>query len=119
MISSRLLLALGFLSSPAFAETSVAKCKGLQFHFNRTTNKAQVYLKTSGGIFQITQGPIKFDNQIALRAPMDGIEEGVKGFMSEIGLNRSRNIVYVLYRNPLTGQVKDGIFCNTPIIVEP
>jgi hypothetical protein len=106
-------------SNAAHAQTWSAKCNDLHFSFNRATRKAIIYFKTTNGIFEISEGRINFDNGVALRAPMSGVPDGVLGPMSEVGLNKSRNIVYVLYRNPDTGHKKDGVFCQTTISVEP
>jgi hypothetical protein len=119
MKSSLTLLTLTLLAAaPALADSWVADCNDLHFTFDRTSKKASVYVKTNKGIFQISTGTIGFDNDVAVRAPLAGLPEGVKGAMTEIGLNRDRNVVYVLYRNPDTGQTKDGVFCSAPITVE-
>ncbi len=78
-----------------------------------------MFVTTTGGTFQVASGKITFDNGVAMRAPMEGVPDGPTGPMSEIGLNKSRKVVYVLYRNPNSGQVKDGVLCETPITVEP
>ena len=113
-----LALALWAVSATAGADTWVARCNDLHFTFDRSTKKASIYMKTTNGIFQIAGGAIGFDNGVAVRAPMAGLPEGVQGPMTEVGLNRDRNIVYVLYRNPDTGQRKDGVYCQTRISVE-
>ena len=107
------------LSFPAAADTWLARCGNLNLKFHRKTLKAEMFVTTTGGTFQVASGKITFDNGIAMRAPMEGIPDGPTGPMSEIGLNKSRKVVYVLYRNPNTGQVKDGVLCETPITVEP
>lgn len=112
-------LFLSVLATPALAESWVAKCQNLHFKFDRAKHRSYVYMKTSNGVFQISQGEITFDNGVAMRSPLSGIPDGISGPMSEVGLNRSRSIVYVLYRNPNTGQLKDGVFCETPITAEP
>ena len=108
-----------FVGGAAHAETWTARCGNVSFKFLRKQLKAEMYLQTTGGTFQIASGKIAFDNGVAMRSPMEGIPDGPMGPQAEIGLNRSRRMVYVLYRNPNTGQVKDGVLCETPITVEP
>jgi hypothetical protein len=108
-----------FWGNAAQAETWVGRCGNVHVKFDRKALKAGIYLQTNGGTFQIATGKIVFDNGAAMRAPMEGIQDGPMGPMSEIGLNKSRKVVYVLYRNPNTGQVKDGVLCESPITVEP
>ncbi len=118
-IFSKFLVFSLFLGAQAQAETWSARCGNLHVKFNRTTHKAEIFFQTTGGVFQVAAGKVTFDNGSAMRSPMEGIPEGVTGPISEIGLNKSRGIVYVLYRNPNTGQVKDGVLCETPITTEP
>ena len=108
-----------FLSSVVHGEIWTARCGNVHVKFNRSAHTSEIYLQTTGGVFQVAGGNITFDNGTAMRSPMTGIKEGHSGPISEIGLNKSRRIVYVLYRNPETGQVKDGVLCDTPITVEP
>ena len=64
----------------------------------------------------MARGTIGFDNGFALRAPIDGNSTLSSGLsLTEVGLNPSRNLVYVQYRNPTTGAVTAGDFCSTPI----
>lgn len=118
-IFSKFLVFSLFLVGQAYAETWTGRCDNVHVKFDRKTNKADLFLQTTGGVFQVATGKIAFDNGVALRAPMEGIPDGPSGPISEIGLNKSRKIVYVLYRNPNTGQVKDGVLCETPITTEP
>ncbi len=118
-VGSKLLVFGLFLSSVGWGETWTARCGNVHLKFNRSTHKSEIYLQTAGGVFQVAGGDITFDNGTAMRSPMAGIKEGPNGPISEIGLNKSRRIVYVLYRNPETGQVKDGVLCDTPITLEP
>jgi hypothetical protein len=117
LISIGLLLG---LSAPlmASAETWIASCNNLQFNFNRTSRVALVYFKTSTGIYQMARGSIGFDNGYALRAPLDGNSGLSSGLsLTEVGLNPSRNLVWVQYRNPTTGAITTGDFCTTQIQV--
>jgi len=116
---SILLVLILFLGGAARAETWTARCGNVSFKFQRKQLKAEMYLQTTGGTFQVASGKIAFDNGVALRSPMEGIPDGPMGPQAEIGLNKSRRMVYVIYRNPNTGQVKDGVLCETPITVEP
>ena len=118
-IFSKFLVFSLFLVGQAYAETWSARCGNVHVKFNRKSNRAELFLQTTGGVFQVANGKIAFDNGVALRSPMEGIPDGPQGPISEIGLNMSRKIVYVLYRNPNTGQVKDGVLCEAPITTEP
>lgn len=118
LITSALCLAAVALSANSFAETWIARCNGMQFNFNRTGKSALFYMNTSTGIYQIATGKIIFDNGIAMRAPITGNSPGYNGLsLTDIGLNKDRKNVYVLYRHPQTGEVKDGVFCNSEIQV--
>ena len=118
-IFSKFLVFSLFLVGQAYAETWSARCGNVHVKFNRKSNRAELFLQTTGGVFQVANGKIAFDNGVALRSPMEGIPDGPAGPITEIGLNKSRKIVYVLYRNPNTGQVKDGVLCEAPITTEP
>ena len=110
---------LGF-SALAQAETWIARCNNLQFNFDRNGKTALVYFKTSTGIYQMAKGSIGFDNGVVLRAPLDGNSAGFGGqSLTEIGLNKSRNVVYVQYRHPSTGALSSGEFCNAQIQMVP
>ena len=113
-------LALVGFSLSAQAETWIARCNNLQFNFDKTSKVALIYFKTSTGIYQMAKGTIGFDNGIALRAPLDGNSVGYMGqSLTEIGLNKSRNLVYVQYRHPTTGALTPGDFCTAQIQIVP
>jgi hypothetical protein len=113
-------LALLGVSASAHAETWIARCNNLQFNFDKTHKTALIYFKTSTGIYQMAKGEVSFDNGTALRAAIDGNSVGFGGqSLTEIGLNRSRNIVYVQYRHPTTGAITTGEFCSTTIQIAP
>jgi hypothetical protein len=113
-------LALVMTSASAKAETWIARCNNLQFNFDKNGKVALIYFKTSTGIYQMAKGDIGFDNGVALRASVDGNSAGFGGqSLTEIGLNKSRNLVYVQYRHPTTGAVTAGDFCSTPIQIVP
>lgn len=103
-----------FSGTTLHAETWIARCNHLQFNFNRTSKSYILYFDTSAGIFQMGTGKITFDNGSAMRGPMTGNAFGTDGEpMTEIGLNPSRNLVYVLYRHPTEHTTKTGDFCTT------
>jgi hypothetical protein len=104
------------MSAQALAETWIARCNELQFNFNRSNRTFLVYFKTSAGILQMAKGAITFDNGTALRGPVDGNSYGSDGQpVTQIGLNPSRNLVYVLYTHPFDHSTKSGDFCTTTI----
>lgn len=109
-------LALTLSATAIHAETWIARCNNLQFNFNRTSKTYLLYFNTSAGIFQMGTGRITFDNGSALRGPLTGNAFGTDGEpITEIGLNPSRNLVYVLYRHPTDHTTKSGDFCTTTI----
>jgi hypothetical protein len=109
------LFAAGFANA-AFAETWIGRCNKLQFNFNRTSKTFLVYFDTSAGIFQMAKGKISFDNGSAVRGAIDGNGFGSDGQpITQIGLNPSRNLIYVLYNHPTTNEIKSGDFCSTTI----
>ncbi|NDE16548.1 hypothetical protein EBZ80_16620 [bacterium] len=98
------------------AETWIARCNNLQFNFNRTSKTFLVYFSTSTGIYQMARGKITFDNGTAVRGPIEANGVGSDGNpITQIGLNPSRNLVYVLYDNPTSTEVRNGDFCSTQI----
>lgn len=104
------------ISSSAMAETWIARCNNLQFNFNRTSKTFLVYFSTSTGIYQMARGKIIFDNGTAIRGPIEANSVGSDGNpITQIGLNPSRNLVYVMYDNPTTTEIKNGDFCTTQI----
>lgn len=106
----------GLFASAAYAETWIARCNKLQFNFNRSSKSYLMYFETSSGIFQMGTGRITFDNGTALRGPLTGNAFGTDGQpITEIGLNPSRNLVYVLYRHPTDHTTKSGDFCTATI----
>ncbi len=111
-------LALG-LCSVVSAETWVAKCNGMQFKYDRTNKKASIEMLSAGGIpFEVTNGTIKVDNGVALRAVVSAPPIADDDPIIEVGLNKSRSIVY-LVRHTSGNDVKDGVFCETPITITP
>lgn len=103
-------------STMVHAETWVARCNNLQFNFNRTAGTYLLYFNTSAGILQMGKGTITFDNGTALRGPLTGNSFGTDGEpITQIGLNQSRGLVYVLYRHPTDHTTKTGDFCTTTI----
>ena len=106
-------------ASGASADTWVANCKGLEFRFDRRNSRADIYMITDNRKFKVISGAIEFDNGVAVRSPVPGIPWGVQGPSTEIGLNKSRGMVYVLYRGRATAKAQDGIFCKTRIKVVP
>jgi hypothetical protein len=114
------ILALSAATTAFAGETWIAECHNVQFNFNRTAKSYLVYFKTTAGTFQMARGEITFDNGTALRGPVSGNSVGFEGgSLTEIGLNPSRNLVYVLYRHPRTGEYKSGDFCTASIRVVP
>ena len=110
-----LLVMMGF-SFSAHAEVWIARCNNLQFNFDLTRGSALIYFNTSAGIFQMAKGSMTFNSGTSVQAVIDGNSTGYGGqTLTEVGLNRSRNIVYVQYRNPTTGALSTGAFCSTPI----
>lgn len=115
-------LALSFLglNAPAFAEVWVAKCHGMEFHYDRATKKASIVMVSAGGLaFEVATGVIKVDNGVALRAIVSQPPIADDDLIVEVGLNKSRNIVYLVRHPAGTGEVKDGVYCETPIAVNP
>ena len=103
-------------SSAAMAETWIARCNNVQFNFNRTSKTFLVYFNTSTGIYQMARGKITFDNGTAVRGPIEANGVGADGSpITQIGLNPSRNLVYVMYDNPTSTEVRNGDFCSTQI----
>jgi hypothetical protein len=116
MFGLMLLGVVALSSGNLYAETWIARCNNLQFNFNRTAKTYLLYFKTSAGIFQMGTGTITFDNGTALRGPLSGNAFGTDGApITEIGLNPSRNLVYVLYRHPTEHTTQSGDFCTTAI----
>lgn len=116
-------LLVGAMPTPALAETWIAKCNNVQFNFQRDSDRFLVYFQTDTGTYQIAQGEIAFDNGTALRGPVQGNDAyiGAGGGsnqgepITQIGLNPSRNLVYVFYQHPRNNSQKTGKFCNTEI----
>lgn len=101
------------------AETWSARCNGLEFQFDKTSRTAVVFVVTTEGPqFPIAQGPISFDNGVALRGAMKHTGASLVPVESEIGLNKSRNVVYIQSKNPLTGEVTSGKFCEAKIEIK-
>ncbi|MDJ0798093.1 MAG: hypothetical protein QNJ51_14955 [Calothrix sp. MO_167.B12] len=110
------IVTLPFTSQAARAETWIARCKDLQFNFNRDSKSYLVYFKTNTGIYQVARGKIIFDNGISIRGPIYGNGVGQDGQpITQIGLNRSRRTVWVLWNHPRENQQKSGTFCDTGI----
>ena len=106
-------------STMSRAETWIASCNNLQFNFDRSAGTYLLYFQTSSGIFQMGKGKINFDNGTALRGALTGNSVLTNGEpLTEIGLNPSRGMVYVLYRNPVDNTVKSGDFCRTTIRIQ-
>ena len=104
------------MSTSAMAETWIARCNNLQFNFDRTSKSFLVYFNTSTGIYQMARGRIIFDNGVAIRGPVEANGAGSDGNpITQIGLNPSRNLVYVMYDHPSTDEVRNGDFCTTRI----
>lgn len=115
-IRMAIVVLLGFFSTALQAETWIARCNKLQFNFDRSSKSYLLYFETSAGIFQMGTGRITFDNGSAMRGPLTGNAFGTDGQpITEIGLNPSRNLVYVLYRHPTDHTTKSGDFCTTSI----
>lgn len=75
-----------------------------------------VYFNTDSGIYQIARGTITFDNGTAVRGPVEGNGVGNDGKpITQIGLNPSRNLVYVFYQHPYNDSQDTGEFCSTEI----
>ncbi|MEY4631657.1 MAG: hypothetical protein RIQ81_1777 [Pseudomonadota bacterium] len=109
-------LFLAAISTSAMAETWIARCNNLQFNFDRTSKTFFVYFSTSTGIYQMARGRIIFDNGTAIRGPIEANGVGSDGNpITQIGLNPSRSLVYVMYDHPTTNEVKNGDFCTTRI----
>lgn len=121
MVKTILATLLASVSTTALAgETWIAQCNSVQFNFNREAKSYLVYFKTTAGILQMARGEITFDNGVALRGPIFGNSVGYEGgSLTEIGLNPSRDLVYVLYRHPFTGEYKSGDFCSASIRIVP
>ena len=63
---------------------------------------------------------LDFDNGVAVRGAILGNSMTNNGKpITEIGLNKSRNTVYVLYRHPWQNNIKSGVFCKAKIKVVP
>ncbi len=107
---------LSLTATALHAETWIARCNNLQFNFDRDAKSYILYFKTSAGIFQMGTGKIIFDNGSAIRGPLTGNPIGTSGEpLTEIGLNPSRNLVYILYHNLTDHTTKSGDFCTTTI----
>jgi hypothetical protein len=119
----KILIAATILMFPlsAFAETWIARCNGMQFNFDKTHKSFLLYFNVPNvGTVQMATGKVIFDNGTALRGPVNGNPLGFQGQpLTEIGLNTSRKIVYVLYRHPSTGEIKSGTFCESAIQIVP
>lgn len=108
-------IALGFVgfamfSGSAQAETWIGTTGNLQFNFDRDADRILLYFKTDEGTFQVARGKITFDNGTALRGSFIGND------IVEVGINKSRNIIYLLWNNPNTGQPEDaGTFARTEV----
>ncbi|MDB9311856.1 hypothetical protein PN462_01990 [Spirulina sp. CS-785/01] len=108
--------AVALIPTPALAETWIAECNNVQFNFNRDSESYLVYFNTDSGIYQVAEGEITFDNGTAVRGPVEGNAVGNDGKpVTQIGLNPSRDLVYVFYQHPYNDQQDSGTFCNTDI----
>ncbi|MFT5469599.1 MAG: hypothetical protein ACI8UO_004721 [Verrucomicrobiales bacterium] len=102
----------GLFTSSVQAETWIGTTGDLQFNFDRDADRILLYFKTDEGTFQIARGEITFDNGTALRGSFIGND------ITEVGINKSRGIIYVLYNNPNTGKAEDGgTFAKTRVKV--
>ncbi len=116
-------LFVGLTAAPASADTWIAKCNNLQFNFQRDNDRFLVYFQTDNGTYQVAQGSITFDNGTAVRGPVKGNDSyiGAGGGnnanspITQIGLNSSRNMVYIFYQHPRNNTQETGTFCNTQI----
>lgn len=104
-----------------YSETWTANCNNLQFAFDRTNQVAVLRFNTSGsGLLQMAKGTIGYDDEIAVRAALDGNDVGYMGFsLTEIELNLSQGAVNIQYRNPSNGIVTYSLFCKTSIMGAP
>ena len=119
MIVLSVISALG-VSAGAMAETWTAKCHNLEFHYDRSTRRAAILMQVAGGaMFEVATGTIGLDNGVALRATVSPPPVADDDPINEVGLNKSRNIVYLVRHRAGSNEVKDGVFCETPITVSP
>ena len=103
---------LAMFSSSAQAETWIGTSGDLQFNFDRDADRILLYFKTDKGTFQVARGKITFDNGTALRGSFIGND------IVEVGINKSRNTIYLLWNNPNTGQPESaGTFAWTNVRV--
>ncbi len=103
-------------TSSALAETWIAECNNVQFNFDRDSESFLVYFETDTGTYQMAQGTITFDNGTAVRGPVEGNGVGNDGKpITQIGLNPSRDLVYVFYQHPYEDGQDTGEFCSTEI----
>ncbi len=97
----------------AAGKTWVARCNDLEFQFGGEGGKAFLLMKTTDGLFQVATGKVTFDNGVARRATLDETKEDAP--FTQVGLNRSRGIVYLVAKNPKDVNSKDGIYCHTEV----
>jgi hypothetical protein len=99
-------------------DTWIGACNNLQFTFNRKTKIFLLHFKTDAGTFEMARGKVVFDNNIAVSAAITGAPQGAMGkTITEIGINKDRNIIYVQYCDPNTGKVTSGTFGKTEVEV--
>lgn len=109
-------LGLLFLASSASADTWIGSCNGIQLNFDRGAKRILLYMKTNKGTFQVGKGDITFDNGTALRGSLIGNTTGTGKPLNDVGINKSRNIIYLLHYDINSGQTKDGgVFCKTEV----
>jgi len=112
------LIVMAATAVPASAETWTAGCHSLEFRFDRTNKKASIFMKSVGAVaYEVATGTIALDNGTALRAVFSPPPMADDDPIIEVGLNKSRKIVYLVRHRSGSNDVKDGVFCETPIQV--
>ncbi len=111
-------LGLLFLAGSVSAETWIGSCNGIQLNFDRDAKRILLYMKTDKGTFQVGKGKITFDNGTALRGSLIGNTSGTGKPLNDVGMNKSRNTIYLLHYDMNSGQPNDGgVFCKTEVRV--
>ena len=105
-------------ATTASADTWTAACNNLEFRFDRANKRGAILMKSVGGTsFEVATGTIALDNDVALRAVFSPPPMADDDPIIEVGLNKSRKIVYLVRHKTGAKDVKDGVFCEAPIQV--
>ena len=123
----KLLVTLLFLTSYcAFSATWVGICNdGKNIQYNQTEEgRGILYMKVKddqGRYSTYQMGVLEqtFENGISICGTFVGNANGsFGGPMTQLCMNRSRNIIYVKYQHPYQDQpMKSGVFCNAQVFI--